>query len=100
MKAIVLHNQSLLDVAIQHTGDVSNAFLIAKENSLAVSDYIVAGYELIIPNGVAFNRDILNYYNSKKIKPATDITDAGTGDTPEKLGGIGYMEIGRNFKVS
>lgn len=95
----VLNNQSILDIAVQHTGDVSNAFLIAKENSLAVSDYLVPGYELIIPNGVPFNRDILNYYNAKQIKPATAITEI-SDENPPQLGGIGYMQIGSNFIVS
>ena len=92
----ILHNQSLLDIAIQHTGDVSNAFLIAKENSLAVSDFLVAGYELVIPNGASFNRDILNYYNAKQIRPATATTD---DNIIPQLKGIGYMKIGGNFKV-
>jgi hypothetical protein len=98
MEIIVLHNQSLLDLAIQHTGNVENAFLIAKENSLSVDSYLVSGYELLIPNGVAFNRDILGYYTAKNVQPATDETFEG--DTPEVLEGIGYWIINKNFKVS
>ncbi|WP_234111688.1 hypothetical protein [Chryseobacterium sp. R2A-55] len=99
MKVEVLERQSILDIAVQHTGDVSNAFLIAKENSLAVSDYLVPGYELTIPNGLPFNRDILNYYNAKQINPATAITEINDEDPPQ-LGGIGYMQIGSNFIVN
>ena len=99
MRFKVLHNQSILDLAIQHTGSVENAFAFAIANGISVSDELISGSEMIIPD-VKQNRDILNYYTSKTIRPATDITDAVTGDTPEELGGIGYMEIGRNFKVS
>lgn len=96
MRVKILHNQSILDIAIQHTGSVENAFLIAKENSLAVSDFLVAGYEMMIPNGASFNRDILNYYSSKQIRPATGTIN---DEIIPELKGIGIMRIEGNFKV-
>lgn len=99
MTITVLNDQSLLDIAIQHTGSAQNAFLIAKENSLSVSAYLVAGYELMIPEGVAFNRDILEYYRVKNVRPATGLSiDSGAAE--EELEGIGYWIINKNFKVS
>ena len=71
MTATLLHNQSLLDFAIQHTGDVLNVFPIAKANSMAVSDQPEAGTVLMIPDDILNDTDILNYYASKEIKPAT-----------------------------
>jgi len=97
MKVKVLHNQSLFDIAIQHTGDVMNAFEIAKENSLSITSYVVPGYELTVPNGVAFNREIHNYYTSKGVKPATDVFVMA--DTPETQGGISYWAINKDFEV-
>ena len=38
MKVIVLNNQSLIDVAIQHTGTIENAFKIAVANCLSLTD--------------------------------------------------------------
>lgn len=93
----ILHNQSLLDIAIQHTGNVSNAFLIAKENSLAVSDLLIPGYDLEVSNGASFNRDIFQFYDAKKIQPATSWQP--TPETPEDKKGIGQMQIGSTFKV-
>lgn len=95
----ILNNQSLIDVALHHTGSAQNAFLIAKENSLSVTSYLVAGYELVIPEGVAFNREMLDFYESKKIQPATDET-YNELTQPEELEGIGYWIINKNFKVS
>ncbi|ROI09800.1 hypothetical protein EGI11_03315 [Chryseobacterium sp. H3056] len=95
----VLHNQSLLDIAIQHTGNAQNAFLIAKENSLSVTSYLVPGYQLIIPDGVPFNRDMLGFYTAKNLKPATDHTIEDGADG-ENLEGIGYWIIDKTFKVS
>lgn len=95
----ILNNQSLLDVALQHTGSAQNAFLIAKENALSVTSYLVAGTVLMIPEGVPFNGEMLDFYESKKIQPATDETYT-EGETPEELEGIGYWIINKNFKVS
>ena len=96
--AIVLHNQSLLDIAIQHTGNVLNAFLIAQANGLAVSDELSTGQILIIPETVENNNDILNYYSSRAIQPATALTEIVTEIVRQR--GIGYMQIGKTFKVS
>ncbi len=95
MKIKVLHNQTLLDLAIQYTGSVENAFMIAGQNNLAVSSYLVAGYELQIPEGTPFNRDIYDYYSAKQLKPATSYADTSA----ETARGIGYMRIGGTFKV-
>lgn len=99
MKVKILNNQSLLDVALQGTGNAQNAFLIAKENALSVTSYLVSGQELIIPVGIPFNREMLDFYQSKEVQPATDETYNG-GEAPEELEGIGYWIINQNFKVS
>ena len=48
----ILHNQSLLDIAIQHTGAVENTFAIAVANGLSLTDDLPAGAEIKIPEGV------------------------------------------------
>ncbi len=96
----VLHNQSLLDVAIQHTGSVMNVFSIAKANGMAVSDEIVAGAVLEIPTVIFPDNNILNYYQNKNIKPATAITATITGGNPQaELEGIDYWAISDDFIV-
>ncbi len=95
--ATVLHNQSLLDFAIQHTGNVTNAFEIAKTNGLAVSDELEAGTELIIPTTVVNDVDVLQYYASRAIQPATDITLSG--DEQEEQEGISIWGINNDFIV-
>ena len=97
MEITALHNQSFLDISIQHTGSVFNAFAIAVANGCAVSDSPVAGKKYTIPENVENDNDVLNYYKSKGIQPATAITS-------EKIipagKGIGWMQIGNSFKVS
>ena len=98
--AIVLHNQSLLDFAIQHTGNVTNAFEIAMANGISISDDISSGSNLIVPDTVVLDTDIKTYYTSRAIQPATALTtiiDDNTEPSPE---GIGYWIIGDDNIVS
>lgn len=97
MEIIVLHNQSILDASIQHTGSVENCFSIAIANGISVSDVLGVGSKMEISETVN-NNDILNYYTAKKVQPATGTTDFENSQIPV-LKGIGYMEIERTFKV-
>ena len=97
MKPIqILHNQSILDIAIQHTGSVFNAFAIATANDMAVSETLIAGTSILIPDNVLNDESILNYYKAKEIQPATSLTDV---QSVIEYKGIGYMIIEDNFKV-
>lgn len=95
MQIIVLHNQSLLDVCLQHTGSIEGVFELAMANDLAITDVVEAGAVLQLPEGIALDKDILNYYTAKGIQPATAITEV-----VEKLEGISYWAIGVDFKIS
>ena len=98
--AIILHNQSLLDFAIQHTGNAQNAFEIAMANGISISDDISSGSNLIIPDSVVMDVDIRNYYQSKAIQPATAITTSVIDGEPEtELEGISYWAIYDDFIV-
>jgi len=96
--ATVLHNQSLLDFAIQHTGSAQNAFEIAKANGLAISAELEAGTELIIPATVVNDTDVLQYYASRAIQPATDVT-VSSDDEQEEQEGISIWGINNDFIV-
>ena len=96
MTTTILHNQSLLDLAIQHTGSVENAFILALQNGKSLTDDLVAGEQLYLEN-TKNNKDILSYYQSKKLQPATAVTQL---PEIERLEGIGYWAISVDFKVS
>lgn len=98
MKIIILHNQSLLDLALQHTGKVENAFELAMVNELSITDSVEAGERLELPENIAQERDILAYYQAKNIQPATAVSH--TGNTINKPEGISYWAINQDFKVS
>ena len=97
MTTIILHNQSFLDLAIQHTGSVENAFVLALQNGKSLTDDLVAGEQLYLEN-TKNNKDILSYYQSKKLQPATGVSR--TGGSSLQLQGIGYWVISNDFKIS
>lgn len=73
MNAVVLNRQSLLDIALQHTGKVENAFDIAVANGISITDDLIVGGVLSISDDMTKNNDILSYYTAKNIQPATAI---------------------------
>ena len=97
MTTIILHNQSLLDLAVQHTGAVENTFAIAVANRLSLTDDLPAGAEIKIPDSANKDSDVLNYYTSKRLQPATAVIML---PEEERLEGIGYWVIQTDFKVS
>jgi len=98
MQKQVLHNQSLMDFSLQHTGSFKNAFLNAFENGKSITDSLEAGEILSIPANVITDDVILNYYNLKDVKPATAITQSQIDEL--EANGIGYMIIEETFIVS
>ena len=97
MTTIILHNQSLLDIAIQHTGAVENTFAIAVANGLSLTDDLPAGAEIKIPDSANKDNDVPNYYTTKSLQPATAVIML---PEEERLEGIGYWVIQTDFKVS
>lgn len=97
MKKTILHNQTILDISIQYTGNVENCFKIAIANGHSVSDDLTPGMGIENITTQKIDEDILTYFKAKKIEPATG---SSGNDTDVELGGIGFMRIGGNFKIT
>ena len=65
----VLHNQSLFDISIRYTGTIENAFKIAVANGLSLTDELEPGAQLILPEDVEMNNDVVNYFSLAYIPP-------------------------------
>lgn len=91
----IIEKQNLYDIALQETGDILAVFDIAAENGLSVTSEMSPGDELIIPEGVDGNREILAYYTMNGIRPAT-----GAIEDAEILEGIDYWYIDIDFIIS
>jgi hypothetical protein len=72
-KIKVLALQTFLDVAIQYTGSVKNAYPIALVNKRSITDKLITGELLILPIDLLTAEKEVQYYNARNIKPATGI---------------------------
>lgn len=97
MQTKVLHNQSLLDIAIQEDGSVMAAFEWAFKNALSITDELEAGRELVSPNSSLRNADVADYFKGKRHLVATGFNGTIENLIPDL--GIGTMAIGSTFIV-
>jgi hypothetical protein len=65
----VLAGQSLIDIAIQELGSAEGAYNLAVLNGMSITDDLVPGQELVMPDVV--NKNISTYYANKSLTPAT-----------------------------
>ena len=99
MQITVLHNQSLLDLALQHTGTIESVFEFAEANSLNVTDEVQAGTLLYLGEGLGVRNEILSYYTAKNLQPATAFSKEDE-QVFERLEGISIWAINLDFVVS
>ncbi|MDE5525703.1 hypothetical protein [Elizabethkingia meningoseptica] len=95
MEAIVLHNQSLLDVVLQATGGTIDTVSHLVANNVSITDALGPG-SIIALNDPNEDVDVKNYYSAKVIQPATAIKDEKI-NYPE---GIDFWSIEGNFVIS
>lgn len=95
MSTITIHNQNLLDVAVQEYGDARAVLDLAFNNDLNVTDVLPTGGALEIADSTYSDSDVLGYYKRKSIKPAT----AKPKKPIEIMDGINYWIIGDDFIV-
>lgn len=94
-----LHNQSLLDLALQHTGTIESVFELAEANNLNITDDVQAGAPLYLGEGLGVRNEILSYYTAKNLQPATAFTKEDE-QVFERLEGISIWAINLDFIVS
>lgn len=99
MQITVLHNQSLLDLALQHTGTIESVFELAEANSLNITDDVQAGTLLYLGEGLGVRNEILSYYTAKNLQPATAFSKEDE-QVFERLEGISIWAINLDFIVS
>lgn len=86
---VVQQGQSLKDVALQYYGSIEGWWKVADLNSLSLTAKVKPGTVLLVDD---VTNETTKYLAAGKHVPAT-LTD-------DLLGGIGYMQIGNDFKVS
>jgi hypothetical protein len=91
-KAIIRKHQCLVDIALQECGHCTALFELALLNGLSLTEIVAPGVMLQRP--AVYDAQVVKDYEQRAIEPAT------LDDETAIPGGIGYMGIGINFKVS
>lgn len=71
-----LKYQTLLDLVVQTTGTMENAFALAQANNMSVTGIIESGSEMMIPSDITRDNAVVKYLSARGIKPASG--DSGT----------------------
>lgn len=78
----VLHNQTLLDITVEHTGSLEALFSIAEKNWKSITEELEVGE--VIKIETIEDAKVLKFYDRKKVNVATGLTE---------MSGIGYDPI-------
>lgn len=87
---VIKKHQTLFDFCLQHCGSLEYAFALAVANGLSVSADVDPGTELTVVQG-----DVTVVASLKRI--GAEVTSDNESDVMP--GGIGYMQIGNDFKI-
>ncbi|HEX8576684.1 MAG TPA: hypothetical protein VF677_10375 [Flavobacterium sp.] len=98
MPITVLINQTLLDVAVRYFGTVEAVLAIAILNNISITQDLVPGQILEIPNLDYGYQEIVTFFNVNKKQPATALTEENKAII-EGDSGIGFWIIEDNFIV-
>lgn len=90
MQTTIKNGQSLIDVAIQQSGDAGNAVALAIQNDLSLTENLGVGNN--IQNAPVTNQSIVDFFNTELKNPATK-------DNVVEGQGIGFWGLGTTFKI-
>lgn len=90
----VRDRQTLFDIAIQCLGIVDRVFDVAQLNGLSITEQLVSGQVLLLPDVDFEQLEVVEFFTHPWYPACGD----DENDLP--FGGIGFMQIGTNFKVS
>ena len=98
MEIIVLNNQTLIDIAIRYFGTVEAVLAIAVLNSISVTEELIPGQTLELPNVDYGFQEVVAFFRVNKMQPATALTQ-DNNEIIEGDSGIGFWIIEDNFIV-
>ena len=96
--AVITSGQSLIDVAIQHSGSFEAAFEIAMQNGISLTDDTTPGQTVQLADEPD-NADVAGYYAVNGLHPATGITQDQILEVIGQGEGIGVWGIEYDFIV-
>lgn len=95
MKIKVKDRQSLIDIAVQTSGNMESSLAIAIKNDIAISQEL---QDIELETAEVGNQLVLTRYRAENIRPATEISQKEAELVP--FGGIGFMGIEIDFIIN
>jgi hypothetical protein len=93
----VYEKQSMLDITVQHSGGIDAIFDLAFKNGLSITDDLSIN-DTLQKSELVVDSDVVEYYLHKGIISTTAPQEEDLINYP--IGGISYMGIETDFKVS
>ena len=90
-------HQCLMDLSMQQKGGIDALFDFAALNGLSITENLTAGSVLLVPDVDVIDRVICQLLRDEGVVPANAYTSE---DEAAIKGGIGYMGIQVDFRVS
>lgn len=76
MKEInVINNQSIFDIALVAYGNLEGVVSLCLENNLSLTDQLVPGQKIKVPEYAEAKSEIVQYFEDRKINISTAITE-------------------------
>lgn len=91
-------NQNIFDLSLQEYGSIEKVFDILEDNDLFNITEDLSVYKDLKIGREAFKKDIVEYYNSRNLKPATALTEEEEF-LMDNFSGIDYMIIEDDFII-
>lgn len=91
-------NQNIFDLSLQEYGSIEKVFDILEDNEKFNLTDDISVYKDLKIGREAFKKDIVEYYNSRNLKPATSISDEEQY-LLDNFSGIDYMIIEDDFII-
>jgi len=91
-------NQNIFDLSLQEYGSIEKVFDILEDNDKFDITEDLSVYKELKTGRDAFKKDIVEYYNSRNLKPATALTDEEQF-LMDNFSGIDYMIIEDDFII-
>ncbi|PIF30746.1 hypothetical protein CLU81_1193 [Flavobacterium sp. 9] len=91
-------NQNIFDLSLQEYGSIEKVFDLLEDNDQFNITEDISVYQDLKIGREAFKKDIVEYYNSRNLKPATALTEEEEF-LLDNFSGIDYMIIEDDFII-
>jgi hypothetical protein len=89
------YGQTIPDITVQGTGDISQMVVVAALNNYSLTDDLMPGAQLAVPPYDPSLKKVVNYFSIPANFPASGVSAA-----QQVSDGIGYWLIGLDFQIS